>query len=379
MRSQRIRTLVVILTLGWTLPSAAAILPEDRADALYHSYEGGGVKVDGPSILVRKQIGKNFSVSANYYVDSVSSASIDVVTTASPYSEERTQKSVGVDYLRGKTTMSFSFTNSEENDYSADSYNFAVSQDIFGGLTTVTLGYGLNSDTVGSNVDSTFTEDIDRQAYRIAISQVITKNMLMGVNFETITDEGYLNNPYRSVRYLDTGNANGYSYEQEMYPNTRTSTAVSVRANYYLPYRAALHGEYRFFTDTWGIDAHTGEIGYTHPLDFGLTLSLKYRYYTQNKADFYSDLFPRVQAQNFLARDKELSTFDSHDVRVGASYDFVKKGWGPISRGSINLSYDFMRFEYDDFRDLTVSATPGTEPLYDLDANVIQAYVSFWY
>ena len=42
-------------------------------------------------MLVRKQFAQKFSASANYYVDKVSSASIDVVTTASPYTEERTQ------------------------------------------------------------------------------------------------------------------------------------------------------------------------------------------------------------------------------------------------------------------------------------------------
>ena len=65
------------------------MLPDDRADVLYHRYDGGGVTIDGPSLLVRKKFAEKYSVSANYYVDMVSSASIDVVTTASPYKEER--------------------------------------------------------------------------------------------------------------------------------------------------------------------------------------------------------------------------------------------------------------------------------------------------
>jgi hypothetical protein len=66
----------------------AGVLPEDRADVLYHLYDGGGVEIDGPSVLVRKQVGKSTSLVANYYVDMISSASIDVITTASPYTEE---------------------------------------------------------------------------------------------------------------------------------------------------------------------------------------------------------------------------------------------------------------------------------------------------
>ena len=105
----------------------AAVLPEDRADILYHAYSGGGVDVNGPSILVRKKFLEKFSVSANYYVDFVSSASIDVETTASAYEEERTQYSVGMDYLTGKTTTSFNFTNSTESDYEANTMSFGIS------------------------------------------------------------------------------------------------------------------------------------------------------------------------------------------------------------------------------------------------------------
>jgi hypothetical protein len=100
----------LLALLGVVFGSQAGVLPEDRADVLYHLYDGGGVEIDGPSILVRKQVGKSTSFVGNYYVDMVSSASIDVVTTASPYSEERKQWSLGVDYLRGGTTMRASFT-----------------------------------------------------------------------------------------------------------------------------------------------------------------------------------------------------------------------------------------------------------------------------
>ncbi|MCK5481981.1 MAG: hypothetical protein KAJ06_12565, partial [Gammaproteobacteria bacterium] len=74
------RALVILLLCG-CLPSRAGVLPDDRADALYHSYDGGGVEITGPSVLILKKIGQNVALSGNYYVDSVSSASIDVVTS----------------------------------------------------------------------------------------------------------------------------------------------------------------------------------------------------------------------------------------------------------------------------------------------------------
>ena len=104
------------------LPVLAAVLPDERVDLLQHQYEGGGIKVSGPSILVRKNIGTKVSLSANYYVDMVSSASIDVLASASRYSEERKQKSVGVDYMFDRTTYSLGYTTSDENDYQSKTY-----------------------------------------------------------------------------------------------------------------------------------------------------------------------------------------------------------------------------------------------------------------
>ena len=64
-------------------------------------------------------------------------------------------------------------------------------------LTTVMLGYGLGDDNVSRNGDDTFADTVDRQHYQLGVSQVLTKNWILALDFETIADEGYLNNPYR--------------------------------------------------------------------------------------------------------------------------------------------------------------------------------------
>ncbi len=354
-----------------------AVLPEDRADALYHYYSGGGVDIQGPSILVRKSIKDKVSVSANYYIDNVSSASIDVVTTASAYTEKRKETSVGADYLNEKTNMSFNFTQSDENDFSARSAHFSVSQDFFGDLTTLNMGYSQGWDEVGKRGEPEFSEEADRRHFRLGLSQILTKDSLINFSWETITDEGFLNNPYRSVRYIDGG---GYSYQAERYPSTRTSDALAIRGMYYLPYRASLKLEYKLFSDTWGIGADTIEVAYVHPMGDEWIFDFKIRQYDQNKADFYSDLFSQIDAQNFLARDKELSTFSSLTIGIGASYAEELKDWVHFDSYSVNLNLDFIQFDYDDFRDLRVEDTAvGEEPLYGFNANVVRLFFSVFY
>lgn len=375
-----IRKSVLIACLLVPMAIQAAVLPEDRADVMYHGYNGGGLQVDGPSVLVRKAYKDKVSVWANYYVDMISSASIDVVTTASEYSEKRDEQSVGIDYLTGKTFMGLSYTTSEESDYSADSVRFGISQDFFGDLTTIGISYARGRDEVRRNGDATFAEKTDRQNYRVDVTQILTRSLVLSLNYEGITDEGFLNNPYRQVRFIDPREARGYAYQAELYPNTKTSSAFAVRGMYYLPWRASLRAEYRNYSDSWGVSAWNVEVAYTHPFEFGLTMEARYRYYDQTSADFYNDLFPFASSQNFLARDKELASFANHSVGAGATYGF-NMPWLPfIERGSVNLFVDYMTFDYDDFRDVRVTGlAPGTEPLYSFDSLVLRAYLSLYF
>jgi hypothetical protein len=250
------------------------------------------------------------------------------------------------------------------------------------------MGFSRSWDEVGMSTDPTFAKDVDRRNYRIGFSQVLTKNMLLDLGYEVITDEGYLNNPYRNVWYIcdrpETARTNDRcpQPEDKKYPSTRTSNAIALRSIYYLPYRAALKGEYRIFTDTWGIDANTVEFGYTHPTKDGWIFDLTYRFYTQNGADIYKDLFEFKDEFKFMARDKELSTFNSHSIGFGISYEFAQGGWKFIDKGSVNFALDHIMFDYDDFRDIRVDVNTveaGTEPLYSFSANVMQLYFSIWY
>ena len=83
--------------------------------------------------------------------------------------------------------------------------------------------------------------------------------------------------------------------------------------------------------------------------------------------------------QNFLARDKELSTFTSHMITVGATYELPPLGWHFVQKSTVNLYYDQILYDYQDFRDVREGGTPGTEPAYSYDAGVIRLFFSGWF
>jgi hypothetical protein len=376
-----IRLIFACIVLGLvTWQAFAAVLPQDRSDAMYHSYQGDGMSIDGPSILLRKKIGNYVSVSANYYVDTISGASIDVLATASPYVEERIENSLGVDFLHNKTLMSMNYTTSSENDFEAESIHLGVSQDFFGDLTTLTLGYSKGNDEVGKTGDDSFLETAERQNYRLGITQIITKSMIVGLSLENVADQGYLNNPYRSVRFLDATSARGYRFETEVYPNTRRSNAASLTANYYLPYRASVYGEAKVFSDSWGIEANTFKLGYIHTFSEDWIVELRARRYQQDQADFYQDLFTRSAEFNFRARDKEMSTFNNLSLGFSVSYEFQFSAANFFKKSTVNLDFDRVNFDYDNFRNVLVTdALVGAEPFFQYSANITRFYVSIFY
>ncbi len=381
-----------VAALSLMCAAGAAVLPDDRADIFWSQYKGGGMDIKGESVLVRKKFSENFAVEANYFVDKVSGASVDVLSQASVIKDERKQKSLSLDYIHDKTQYNLSYTNSVERDYISNTTHFSLSQDMFGDLTTVTLGFTDSRDGVGENDGTASVPKIswlghaESRSYEGGLSQILTRNLIAGATLEVITDQGLLSNPYRSIRYYDDVPL-GYSLGSQVYPNTRTSTAVETRAKYYLPYRAAASVSYRYFSDTWGIRANTIELGYTQPISDKFIFEGRLRHYSQNHATFYSDIFQYANQQNFEARDQNLAAQTNNTIDGKVTWAFAPQGFLIFKRATVSLDVTRIQFKYSDFRDIRdYNDTPqgggypaGQEPLYAFDAMVYQVYLSMFF
>lgn len=384
--------LAALSTLLLLRGAGAAVLPDDRADAFWSKYKGGGMDITGYSVLVRKKFTEQFAVEAKYFVDKVSGASVDVLSNASVIKDTRKQKSLSLDYIHDKTQYNLSYANSTERDYVSSTTHFSLSQDMFGDLTTVSFGFTDSRNKVGENNGTANRPVIawlghaQTRSYEGGVSQVITKNMIAGLNLEFITDQGLLSNPYRPIRFLDAVPL-GYSLGSQVYPNTHTSTAVETRAKYYLPYRAAVSASYRYFTDTWGIRANTIELDYTQPISNKWIFEGRVRHYSQNHATFYRDLFPFANSQNFEARDRNLAASTNNSFGGKVTWAFSPEGFLIFKRSTVSLDLSRIQFKYGDFRDIKDYNNtpaggrylPGTEPLYGYSATVLQVYLSLFY
>lgn len=336
----------------------AVDLPQDSADVMFHAYDGGGVRAIGPALLVRKKLLDKVSLSASYYIDSVSNASIDVVTTASPYKENRREYGFGVDYVVRDSTMTLGLTSSKEPDYTADYLSLDVAQEVFGGMSTVNLGFTRGADKVGKKGIG-FFDTATHWKYRLGVTQILTPSWLASANFEAVSDDGFLGSPYRVARVFG-------ATVPERNPRTRTGRAMKFRVIGDLGSRNAVRAEYRYYWDTWAIRAHTVEFGYSRYFGDAWLADASLRYNTQKAALFYSD---NASVETvYVSRNRQLGTYNTLGLGGKLSYSMGKlQGRYDVK---LNGSYERVRFKYSDFTDVR------TGKAYSFDADVLQLFVS---
>ena len=336
-----------------------ADLPEDTAEALIHSYNGGGVSANGPALLVRKRLADKVSLTASYYVDAVSNASIDVVTTASPYREQRTEYGLGADYAYRDSRITLATSTSREGDYTANRFGLDIAQETFGGMTSVSLGFTRGNDQIGKTNAPEFAETATHWQYRLGVTQILSPRWIMSANAEVLSDDGFLGSPYRIARVFGAA-------VPERTPRTRSGRAVKFRVLGDLNARDAMHLDYRYYWDTWDIKAHTVEAGYTRHFGDLWLADTALRYYTQSRALFYSD--NAGSETSYVSRNRQLSTFNSIGLGAKVAYT-LRHAVGPYDV-KINAAYEYSQFKFTDFTDIR------TGDPYAYTANILQLYVS---
>jgi Protein of unknown function (DUF3570) len=290
-----------------------------------------------------------------------------VVSTASPFRETRREVGLGVDWAVRDALITASMSRSSEPDYTASSVGLDIAQDVFGGMTTVSLGFSRGSDEVLKSTDSSFGERARHWQLRTGITQILSPRWLASVNLEAVSDAGYLGSPYRAARVFG-------ATVPERLPGTRSSRAVKLRALGAVGETGSVRGEVRYFWDTWGLKATTVELGGARrwgagPADGwgqGWVLDAALRVHRQNSALFYSD--NATQETTYITRNRQLSAFGSTGVALKATRTLISR-WGQAD-WQFTGAYEFKRFDFSDFTDLRTGGA------YAHNAHVFQIHLS---
>ena len=79
---------------------------------------------------------------------------------------------------------------------------------------------------------------------------------------------------------------------------------------------AALHVDYRYAQDSWGVTSHTVEVAWYQQLGDGWQLVPSVRYYSQQQARFYAPFFLDPGAHKFFTSDYRLGTFGAFSTSL---------------------------------------------------------------
>lgn len=356
-----LRKILLAWVTACVAPVAVAVsFPPNHADFLFHTYDGDGTTVSGTTVLVHKAVRPDTAVSAHYSADAISSASIQ--TTSGDYQDRRNEIGFEVEYGYSAAIATAGFSSIQEDDFSSSTFDFDMSQDAFNGLATLHLGGGRAWDTINKK-GTKFEDEATHYHYRLGITGILTPTTVLNLDYEAQSDNGYLANPYYSARIF------GASIEEKV-PEVRTSQALAIRLAQSFTSRLSLAADYRYFWDSWHINAHTLESRISFQLGRRWLTELKARLYSQTEAAFYSDNF--AQELNFMSRDKKLSQFTSYGLGLKVQVELFGKLWR-VKRGTFSVGYDHLVVEYENFTDISTNAP------HQFSAGLIQTMISVWY
>lgn len=300
------------LSLALLFPTLAAATDVVVSSKVQLYADTDATVVVSPHVTGTVTFDSKTSLSATYTEDVVSSASVDVRTTASPRIYDRRQEvDFGAGQEVGGFTLGASYMHARERDYLSNGASLTVSKELFQKNTTVSLRGGFMSNVVGRADDPLYQAPMTDWSGDLALTQIFGQSTIAQLNVTVARTNGMIASPYRKVRvnFAGAGEAPLVVLMPENEPGDRFRVAAALGVKQYLGSFLVLHGEYRLYRDSWEVLSHTLDARVVLDLS-PFTVRARYRFYSQSRAFFYEPSYdvPRV----YLSSDRELSAFTSH-------------------------------------------------------------------
>lgn len=300
------------------------------------------VDVLSPSLSIDAvQPTEGWNVSGSVLVDVVTTASADIVTTASRrFDEVRFAAGLGGGYRIGPVTPSVLASVSVEPDYIGRTVGGAVSADVLDKMMTPYLGYSFGFDLIGraDTAWDVYSQDLYRHLITAGTSVVFNASTIGVVALSVQLEEGDQSKPYRHVAMFDGAIAPNMPRGAtprlvsaarldlaplEQLPLDRQRYALLLRLSHRLD-EVTLRGSERVYLDSWGqwgsttdarlywdaYQAEGAEGGAGFPQ---LTLGLHGRFHIQGGASFWQ----RAYVGQLTAAGYALPRYRTGDRELG--------------------------------------------------------------
>ena len=285
---------------------------------------------------------------ADYLVDVITSASIAQTGGDSDalFTELRhgIGTGVGKTFQVGDNELDLNLTGiySTESDYRSVLFNLNGTFSWNEKNSSLRLGLIRVDDTIRNNMDATFHGELNGTTVQLGFNQVVSPVLLLSGGYTFVYLDGFLGNPYRKTQPM----AGAPRMEQP--PDSRVRHNAEVQLSWYMPTsRSTLQLYMRTYIDSWELKALTPEVRWYQQLGEAWVARLRYRFYTQSKADF---ALPRGQTRypneytGPTTSDPKLSEFHSHQIggRIELSLSVLRDTLLDFaSRATLDINFDY--------------------------------------
>jgi len=315
-------------------------------DTLVYS-DTDNVLVVSPQVAARRALDDSGGeATARVVVDVISAASVDVVSQAtSGFSEVRREVDLAASHRVGSLLPGLRYRYSDEPDYRSHGFGGSLARDFADHDTTIALSYDLSLDTVGRSgtAFSDWSRDLATHSAELSWTQVLGARTVGRLAYTLVMQDGYLEKPYRYVPLfdpdtLDSLASDGMTLDGDNYasyrlperppeevPDWRVRHAVAGRAVRFVPGLGAIQGDYRLYLDSWGMQAHTGDITLRLPVG-RFRIDVEDRVHWQSSVDFWRRAYT-VDAAGEVPRwrtvDRDLGGYFQDTLQVRGQLDLA--------------------------------------------------------
>jgi len=274
-------------------------------------------------------VGDNWSVALDVQWEDMSGASpwfvgIDSDDTAKVFmsgasiEDTRTTVSVTTRYYYDRGSVGGSYTNSDEDDYESDAFSLDAAFNSADAMTTYSAAISASNDdikpTQGATPTNTLEDSKDIRSAWVGVSRIVSKRAIVRFGLSYTYRDGFLTDPYKL---------------NDRRPDERKEWAFGTGyRQFFVAPNAAMHVDYRYFDDDWGIASHTLDLAWHQNIGKHTQVIPYLRYYSQDEADFFSN---RTDFNDrYYADDYRLSAFGAITTGLRLRHE--------IGNWAINLS-----------------------------------------
>ena len=324
-----------LLAAALAIPAVSLSLPvyaQNKAEetsikfyyADYRDYDKADnrMRIKAPMAWIRSPLTESLDVESSFVLDSMTGASPfyhNTLTGASGLGIRDTRRAGDLKFTAYRENFSVGVRGafSNENDYESAAGILETSTWSEDKNTVFSFGFSGSSDDLTSTLQPSLDESRTTYNFIIGVTQVLDIYSIIQANVSYTTGKGFFTDPYKTL---------------DNRPRSREQWAFLTRYNRYIEtLDAALHSDYRFYTDDWGLNSHMLELAFYQPLAERFMLRPNIRYYSQNAADFFVNEFPPEDLDGFITGDQRMSAFGSYtagikmiaDLGSGFSTDFM--------------------------------------------------------